>query len=442
MKKVLTVVLIYAAIARTQPATTQSTFSDIETLFGQLASDNWKQRQHAQEALVMLGADVRPRLQQLIREGASEEVRARAEAALQQIAENEECGMSPVTLKLSDAEPREVFAQLSKQAHAELEPAQPQFWEQAHLNKLTLSIDHQPFWTAMKEVCEKSGLEYAQWGDGLRLVQNGGGGQIHGPFVVSGAFLIVANRVNRSESIDLSGVRGPIKSPADSPPPDRDFSVQLTAFPEPKLHILQAWGGAKLDVAIDEKGTSLLPATTPDYANQGYMMGINGTWTFTARLNYPGAQLGKVLRKLKGSVGVVLQTKFETIDIANITTAKNVEKIAGTTHFTFKGLSKTGELYQLSASALADQNKPEEWNRIQTIFSSHDLKLLDANGRAWTIVGTGINGNNNSIQATITFSRDGHPPPAPGEPSRLVMKIPTECKDILVPFEFTDLPLP
>ena len=172
------------------------------------------------------------------------------------------------------------------------------------------------------------------------------------------------------------------------------------------------------------------------------MMNVWGTWQFSARLNYPGPQLGKILRKLKGNVGVVLQTKFETIDIPNITSAKNVQKTAGTTHFTFKGLSKTGELYQLAASAQADQNKPEEWNRVQTIFSSHDLKLLDADGEPWTVVGTGINGNNNTIEATITFSRDGHPPPAPGEPSRLVMKIPTESRDVMVPFEFTDLPLP
>src|SRR5437016_9561863 len=118
------VVLILAVIARAQPATTQSSSPDVETLIQQLSSDNWKQRQHAQEALVMLGGDVRPRLQQLIRESANEEVRARAEAALGQIAENEETGPSVVTLKVSEAEPREVFAQLSKQIHAELEPAQ------------------------------------------------------------------------------------------------------------------------------------------------------------------------------------------------------------------------------------------------------------------------------------------------------------------------------
>ena len=91
---------------------------------------------------------------------------------------------------------------------------------------------------------------------------------------------------------------------------------------------------------------------------------------------------------------------------------------------------------------MSDSSHQEDWSRLQSIFSAHNVKLLDAKGVAWTFAGNGINGGNNAVDVTIDFSCDAHTPPTPGEPARLVLQIPTECKEIAVPFEFTDLPIP
>jgi len=438
---VVLIAVLLSAVAAAAPATTQSTV-DVESLVKRLSGDSWKDRQKAQDELVKLGTVARARLEQLVHETTSDEVRARAEAALQQITENEETGVSLITLDATEAEPKDVFAQIATQARAELEPALPQFWEQTHLNRVSMRVDHLPFWTAMREIGEQTGVELAQWNEGLRLVQTGGNGPTRGISVVSGPFLIVANTVNRSESIDLSQLHGPIRNAADVPPPERSFIVQLNAFAEPKLRLLQAASLAKLSVAIDDKGNSLLPPAPPGDAT-GVMTGITSNWTFTAALEYPGPKVGTRIKQLKGSVEVVLQTKFQTLEIPRALAVRNVKRSAGGMQILFKGLTKNGEQYELAATAtLPDSSHPEDWSRLQSIFCARNVKLLDAKGVAWNVAGTGINGGNNSVEVTMDFSTDPHAQPTAGEPSRLVLQIPTEYREISVPFEFADLPIP
>jgi hypothetical protein len=240
---------------------------------------------------------------------------------------------------------------------------------------------------------------------------------------------------------------GPILSDHEVPPAEREFFVQLTAFAEPKLRILQALDGSKLDVAVDELGHSLLPPPAPQAGapddSQSFVNGIAGTWSFQARLNYPtDVKIGTRIKRLKGVAAVVLQTKIQTIEIPSILSIKNVKKSAGGTHFNFKSLTKVGSQYQLAATADFDRTKPDDFSRVHAVFLSSDLKLLDANGVAWNIVGRNVNGNNDAIDASIDFTCDGMAAPVPGEPSRLVLKVPTETKNVTVPFEFSDLPIP
>src|SRR5688500_18659810 len=101
----------------TQP-TTQPTVNQlrIEQLINELAADTWQSRQTAQDTLVQYGPDIRPRLSALLRETKDEEVRTRVEAALRQIEENRTPGASLITLQMKGASPKEVFAEISRQA--------------------------------------------------------------------------------------------------------------------------------------------------------------------------------------------------------------------------------------------------------------------------------------------------------------------------------------
>ena len=181
------IMLLLSVAAAPAPSTATSTAPagviDVEALIRQLAGDNWKDRQRAQDELVRQGASVRSRLQDLLRETTNDEVRTRATAALQQIDEFEQTGTSMITLHLHSVEPKEIFAELQRQAHATMEPAQPQFWENARLAKVSIDIDHQPFWTAMNQVTAATGMDLIQFNDQMKLVQTGGARRA-GPWTV------------------------------------------------------------------------------------------------------------------------------------------------------------------------------------------------------------------------------------------------------------------
>src|SRR3954454_11097118 len=75
-----------AAPPTTEPSTHPSI--EIQALIRQLSADSWKQRQAAQDRLVVLGDEARDALARVAKESADDETRSRAEAAVVQIDEN------------------------------------------------------------------------------------------------------------------------------------------------------------------------------------------------------------------------------------------------------------------------------------------------------------------------------------------------------------------
>jgi hypothetical protein len=415
-----------------QPATTQSS-DEIAALITQLSADNWKQREAAQERLVLLGEEARQRLVRAAQETNDDETRSRAEAAIVQIDQNAATGPSIITLHLRDVPPQVIFEKLSQQCRAALDPFTPDFWQQKQWPAVdSIDIDHQPFWAAMKQISAKTGVELRQWDTGLKLVA--ASGQNMGPEVVSGPFLIIANRIARNESIDLGGART-----ASS-----DFAIALTAFAEPKLRLLRAGYVARVDEAIDDNGNSLLPERAADIGN-GYTTASGGMWSFQIKLAYPQHDPGKRIVRLKGAIDVALQTRFQTLEIGDITSARNVSKTAGGVRAVVQELKRNGEQYELSMTIYPDGFAPRDWERVQQSLVTADLRLIDDHGVAFMRSGCSTSGGNDRLEATMQFVKNpwvNAAGRAMSEPSKLLWNIPTESKETSVPFEFTDLPIP
>src|SRR6185503_8832094 len=147
----------------TRPATQPTTrpFADearIEQWIRELSADEWQTRQKAQDALVQYGLDIRPRLNSVLKDTKDEEARTRVEAALRQIEENRTTGASLITLHMKNAKPAEVFAEISRQASAELRASPVNLWESKSWPAMDIDIDRQPFWQAIGEVCNKFGV--------------------------------------------------------------------------------------------------------------------------------------------------------------------------------------------------------------------------------------------------------------------------------------------
>jgi len=231
--------------------------------------------------------------------------------------------------------------------------------------------------------------------------------------------------------------------------------VQLTALPEPKLRIRKSEAMARLTEAVDDHGNSLLPEQANDDENGGFTTGPAGTWAFTARLKDATQNPGRKIARLKGSVRTVLLTQFQTVEVADVLTSQNTDRDLGGSKLVIKSLKKdeqNASLYHLTATVTlmtaAGNDTSEEWERLEAVFNSGDAKLLDAAGKPFGVQGRNIGGGqNNTMDVTIDFTRDYGPAPNAeanklGEPSRLVLKVPTESKEMAVPFEFRDLPIP
>src|SRR5688572_19514275 len=120
----------------TRPATQPSTqpaaavAEEVRELLEALSSDDWQARKRAEESLAATGAGAETLLREFVTGTEDDEARTRGESALRRIAENRASGPSFVTLHLKDAAPRDAFAELSRQAHAELKPYADNLWEQ------------------------------------------------------------------------------------------------------------------------------------------------------------------------------------------------------------------------------------------------------------------------------------------------------------------------
>jgi hypothetical protein len=397
-----------------------------------LGAESWKQRQAAQETLVRFGEDAVPRLTQLARSADDEEVRTRAGAALRQVEENALVGPSTLTLHFKDARPRDVFAAIAKQARCEFPTTPPNLWEQNPGAPVTVDVERVDFWTAFKDVCQKTGCYPTQGGMDRRMTlqQNPGATYWNGPSVTSGPFLVVANRIHRANSVDLT-------NPAAV---QHEFTLALSTFVEPKIRVVQANFYADVDEAVDDRGNSLVP-TDRIYGTMS--SGQQWMWNATARLHYPDPpNAGTRIARLKGNLKFQIQTRSETLEIPEILTARNVTKRIAGRRVVFKELKKTGEQYEVQLTIHRDGLSDREWNATQN--PGYSIRLLDRDGHALAANGWGSSSGGPTMTYTVNYTRtvwNGQRNTV-GEPHRLVWEIPTETRDVSVPFEFKNLPIP
>jgi hypothetical protein len=424
----LNILLALLAAPFVRGQTTRPTGGDIEQLVAQLSSENWQERQAAQERLVLLGLEAKDRLARLLKETADPELRSLAETALAQIEQNRLTGASIITIRDGQITLKELFSQISEQCGATLEPAPPNLFEQNRNATFAIDIDHEPFWSAMKQVTAKTGLSLnLRGGPGREVRIIGGQPPAQWPSVVSGPYQVTATRVSRTRTIDLGGN---IDAQAQ-------FVVQMTVTAEPKLRVVRAAGAAKLDAAVDENGASLVPGAGAN-AQFGYYSSIGNTWQVSVPLA-DAPNIGRRIATLRGSVDAAICTDVERLEIADILEARNLTRAIGDVRLTVLEISKKGEQYELRLRLEMTPATASDWSQIPM----QEIMLVDADGTPLSRRGYSANGRNHTYDATILFARDRANPDKPaGEPAKLVWDFPTRTKPVSIPFEFKDLPIP
>lgn len=415
----------------TQPST-QPAGDEVQALIDGLSSTSWAARDAAQHKLVGLGDSAEPVLKEALARKLDEETRTRVEAALQRIEENKLLGATIITLHAKDEPANDVLTDFARQAHADFGLNRPAVAEYLRNRPaVTLDVDHKPFWEAMKLVGDATGLRPSPYsGEPKMTLDPDGGGMdwlASTRQVTAGPFIVCANSCQDTRIISYVGGGNTNNS----------FTLTLVAMAEPKLKILNSYAQNWLTECVDDKGNSLMPANHMSY---GFSNGRAWWWNLQSSLKEP-KEMGTRIARLRGTLKCSVQVKSETVEIDDIKDAKDVTKTAGGITITIRSLQNNNGSYQLTLSMTsAPFRGPGRWDQIQSIASN--IQLLDAGGTPLQFNGTSstnFNGNQMTLQLTYSpLNRNGQN----AEPKKLVWEVPTETKELAVPFELTDLALP
>jgi hypothetical protein len=413
-------------IPSSQPAVISE--QEIQSFLQQLSSDSFKIRQTAQEQLVRQGDDARLIVAELLRRVTDAEARSRLQEVVSQIDENRAIGPSLITMHFNDVTPDVVFQTLSKQCYIDLRPFPDNLWLQQTWPRVSLDIDHQPFWSAMQTIAAKTGADIQLVNDGVRIARTVGvPPRAAGPWVVHGPFMVVATQINRTQTIALGGPAGGTRS---------DFSLQMAVYAEPKIRILPQNFAVRLDTAVDDLGNNLIAQGAPISPFYG---GGGGVWNLYAPLHYPDHP-GTRITLFHGETAFLLQTQSQRLEVPNLLRVRQFSRVIGGIPITIFETHKTApRTFDLRLAVYRDPTDAR-WNYIQQTINQR-LKVYDFAGQAMPIRGMSSRGDaaNNQMEFTLTFAGADQPT---GEPNRLDWEIPTETKLMTVPFEFKDLPMP
>jgi hypothetical protein len=400
---------------------------DANQILKQLSSSDWHVRRDAQARLVQLGEDAKPFIQQLIESADNNEARANAQSALAQIEQNRLLGTSYITLHVKDAPAAEVMEEISRQCFAPIQSMPENLLKQHSLPKITLDVDHKPFWDVMPPLCNKLGLNFRPYQSGMRLMQ-GGGVQNDGISQVHGPFLVVANQISYSRTRSFAGHGD-----------QTQCGINFSIFPEPKLNVLHGGGAITVEEAIDDHGNSLTPTGNERMRFFGGFAGYGG-WIY-APLEYPKKNPGSRLVRFKGSTTFIIQTESEKIEIKNLPDLHQTTRLVHGLQLTFQDFKKKGDTWQLRIHVNQPNFAGTEWPQLIEGVQTR-LQVLDAGGRQLDHRGMNTSSNNNAADLTLDFAPsngfDGRPT---GQPTRLFWEVPTKTRDINLPIEFKDLPL-
>ena len=350
-----------------------------------------------------------------------------APAALDQIPDP---GGTMINLDLKGATVPEALAALEKQSGVKLAAmnmGNPDgLMAMLSAKKIDLSVKNQPYWVAFRELMKAANLTtYTQYDDRNKIqIQQGTMDALANPTVAVGSTLLVLKNVVSHFHADLMAPR----------PASRELHVYLTAFVEPKLNAFRIMRMGRIETAVDEKGTSLIRKPDPwDERNNNNNQG-NWMTDIDCHLNFP-TNAGQKIARLKGYVSVITVGSPETVKLKDPMNLKNSDQKIGNTLVRIRYVRKQGgNQYEIGFQVPTNSPLFPDWDDYQKPF-----KLVDANGKEFSHGGTwGGGGSATAMDFGLYFN----PPSGGSTPAELQITLPTQVKELRVPFEFTDLPLP
>ena len=356
-------------------------------------------------------------------------------------------GPTLITLHAKEMSAFDVVDELNRQMPIKMRIDAP-YWDwQKKPRNLTADYEAQPFWDVLFDIEEKMKMRFYK-GNEEELILS--------PYVANHA------SISRSGPGVFELLRGDFSRTTlnyaifhlDITKPSESLTYDLRIYLDPKLRHL---GDAKIQLkeAIDDKGQSLRKDNWLNPPHDGVL--------FDTKIQLqPLATRGQKLQRLRGTYHGVLalqQTEWEVPDILN---ARNVEKIFGDEmRVELQEIKKVGGDYQ--ATLTWSQTGKEKPNKMSTGHFLTDfgniydnLRLVDANGNDLirgdiqrpTLDFRQAEDKKTENKRTDTLIFVFHPSyksdasQNSGTPVKLLLRYNFDWRELVVPFEFKDIPLP
>jgi len=419
-----------AGAIQAAPTTTPDTNTQIESLIPQLSSDTWSTRQQAQDQLITFGDQAIPRLQRLLNETTDAETRLRAQSTLALISENRTAGVSLITLHYQNVPVDKILADLSRQCYSPLPIEPATLLTDRAFAPLTINIDKQPFWLALKEICTKTHLRPHLYGPDQHLALSyddpNNTTNFDGPSFPTGPFLIVANNAQQTNAIYFAQPQNIT----------RTLNLTFTIFAEPKLHILSRSYTARITQATDDHGRALADQRMWP---QQYYPGpeVSPIWSINAPLVLPPTS-GSRITHLTGQCRAILQSQSETWEIPDILHSQPRSKTVANRTYRFQDLKENPNDHTWELKLSATRDPRFGYNPDASLL--HSVQLLSSTGHVFPrqrYQTTG--GDATHWQYTLYFSPN---PNTSDPPTKMTWDLPLETQDKELNFDFADLPLP
>ena len=337
-----------------------------------------------------------------------------------------------VTLHLRDVPARTALEELKKQTGMDVVPERDSSWGRRGAQAtVTVDADEQPYWVVMRQICAQAGLSVQSFSRKLEIRDGGDPGWTNSPVNLHGAFMTMATGSHYSRQATYAGQRTA----------SENLSINLSVWPEPKVQLIGYGWNAQATEAVDEKGNSLLVPGRGQEPDSMLEHEVSHQYSIPLQ---PLKDRGQKLARLKGSYRVRVATATQVLEVQDVLNGKSSETPIGEYRFVVKEGKRTGER---ATVVLEIQRQQGPIGRLLGVGggsssrwpSPEGARFVGPNGQNFPTNGWNGSGSGSSmryeIRLTVGLLEDD-------ESLKLVWTIPTEFKDIDVPFEFTDLPLP
>ncbi|HEY2586515.1 MAG TPA: hypothetical protein VGI81_12190 [Tepidisphaeraceae bacterium] len=400
----------------------------VERFAAKLSAEQWRERRDAVAWLIHAGPSAELPLRRLVDQTRNPEARTRAERVLKRIDQIRRVEPASITLDLDHASVAAAFERLADIEGEELPTDPPDVL--AHCDgTVTASYHGQTYWQAVLDLCRQTGLELRFEDRGVVLSRKGeNSAGSTDALSCSGVFLVRARLTRWSHE-----------------PREPGRSVRIELYAEPRAELVEGLWRATLAEATDQHGQSLRPLAESGINMGGSERLANGyAWSVPLR---PVASADTRLARLRGQVDVVLAEQVvsgQAPDHAGDRTLAGPMPIhlpCGSVSASVLRVVKADASWNMEMQVDTDPAEID-WEAVMQALGSGGLRAFDADGRELVLQNFWRAGGGPSNMVRCKWGGPHDPTkPQPGDPFKLVWRIPGKTVRAAVPFELKDVML-